>query len=909
MADNNIRSIISTANSGKKYAAVDLVRQNPILAATLSKLNQSDQVRNGYGRDGNRTISAPDQQNFQKISQEVSQKTKDAQSIMELFPELELSAQILITSIISPKDMNTTEVTFTTPKSLKSQEVTALMIAELKEYFEQVYKIEPLLPKILRQTLFESGSYPIAVIPENSVDQMINGSSKITLEGITEHLTPSGTFKNIGILGPNTITDKPTTALESFQMYSGSHVPTYDHKVMIGTESYLVVTDNPSVLKLPKVIAKSRSDRISSLLKNSKMGIAAEAYGHNGPITGSNMNDAQLTSLLYKSGRHDNKPFVKVRTGDESARESIGNPLILDLPPESVIPVYQPGNVEKHIGYFVLIDGDGNPISKDTQGTQFDDLQSRLNQSNNTMSSYLTEKARSGMGAGAGNCDTLNVNTASRLYADIVEADLLARLRNGVYGNNVSIANNEEIYRIMLARAMAKQMTQLLYIPIDLVTYFAYKYDNYGIGKSLLADMRILNSMRAMTLFARVMANIKNSIGRTQVDLKLDERDPNPKKTIETAMHEVAQTRQQAFPFGLSTPGDLVDWTQKAGFEFTFSGHPSIPDTSVTFSEKNSDYTKPDDALEEELRKRQIMTIGLPPEIVENGFNSEFATSVVANNLLLAKRVMQIQEIFIPQLTDHARKVARNDGNLVRALRGIIDDNYDKLKNHIEEDKDMAPHAANKDVIVSLLLSEFLSTFEVSLPQPNSITLDNQMEAFDKYVEALDKALNAYINSEILTSDMSGEASNSAEALKSVVKAHFLRKWLTENNVLPELAEMVITSEDGSPLVDFVSIQSEHINAMTKSVIKLLGRTHPVAQAADADIERITGNAELSETTSTDSSSSSDSGGGGDDFGMGGDMEFGMDTPTDDTPADDPEAPTETPKNNDEDIPQDVGLG
>ena len=58
-------------------------------------------------------------------------------------------------------------------------------------------------------------------------------------------------------------------------------------------------------------------------------------------------------------------------------------------------------------------------------------------------------------------------------------------------------------------------------------------------------------------------------------------------------------------------------------------------------------HIKPDTELEEELDKRAIMALGLTPEIVDTGFSPEFATTVVANNVLLAKRVIRIQEIIL----------------------------------------------------------------------------------------------------------------------------------------------------------------------------------------------------------------------------------------------------------------------
>lgn len=874
---SDLNSALSVVNSGKNIPAIQLVRDNPELAAAISKLIAPRDKPNHDNR-GNRTITPPNQTNFLNISQDIAQKAHDAESIMQLFPDMELSEQILISSILSPKDMSKVELTFVAPDDLKSPEIASALITKIKDYFNQVYKIEPLLPKILREALFETGSYPIAVIPENSVDDLINGSSRITLEAIAEITTKEGNFKNIGILGnpvQQTTTPKLAIAAESFS--SVSFQGQYQHSIKINDTvsiENLSVTDNFHALKLSKLLQKKRSQQIRSTIdSNSKLtGLGLES-------TSKKLSDAQLTGLLYKNKATGSSSFIKVKTNDELGRKPVGMPLIMKLPSEAVIPVHTPGDETKHVGYFVLIDGEGNPLNKNSEMNHFGDLQSRINagvSGSNNMSSYLLERAKKSFGD---NCTALSVDQATKVYADIIEADLLARLRNGVYGSNFNISRNEEVYRIMLSRTFQNQYTQLVYIPVDLVTYFAYKFDNRGIGKSLLDDMRILNSLRAMVLFSKVMAAIKNSIGRTQVDLKLDERDPNPQKTIETAIHEISKTRQQYFPLGLSTPGDLVDWIQKSGYEYTFSGHPGLPDTSINFSEKNSSYSPPDNDLEEELRKRAIMATGLSPEMVDNGFSSEFATTVVANNLLLSKRVLQIQEIFIPQVTDHIQKVVMNDGSLFAELVGIVKDNFAKLKSENEIDEDLLKE--NEVFICQSVVSGFIRGLTVALPQPNSVTLENQMTAFDAYVEALDKALTFYISSEVLTESFSGEAASRADELKNIVKAYFCRKWLVENNVLPELADLTIQSEDGTPVLDFASIQADHVNGIVKSVVIALDKMHRVGAAADKDIERITGGEDLGASSASPpdndfSSSSNDTGTDpidddvGDDVGLSG---------------------------------------
>ena len=890
MNDNKIRALIEARRSGKPVAAVNFVANNPEIPAVLSKLVTS-LYPTATDPSGNRRIDTIDQASMRDASADISQKSRDADLVMELFPEMELSAQILISSIISPKDMNSTEVIFGLPANLKVSPLSSLLMPIIKEHFEGAYKIEPLLPRILKEVLFGSGSYAVAVLPENSIDELINGEGSISTESLTSFVDNKGTFRPLGILGPSKIESKEHGA--NFSLESFSELKSYNVDAkrggIVGVEFVddlsstrkniqipgLFVTDNFNGLKMPKLIARARDQATEHIL-------ATESYGLSGLYqgwSGDGLNDQQLSGLFYKNRTTRITNVVKVKTDDETKRKMIGEPLILKLPSESVIPVYTPGKEEDHIGYFVLIDSEGNPVSRNSVEGQEKDLRSRLNQ-NSDMNSYLLNKASKTYST---NCDSVTFRQASKVYSDIVEADLLARLRNGIVGPVVSIANNEEIYRIMLARTLMKQNTQLMYIPKKLVTYFATEYNAYGVGQSLLDKMRNLNSLRAMLLFAKTMAQVKNSIGRTRVNLKLDPNDPNPQKAIEIAMHEVARTRQQGLPLGINSAGDLVDWVQKSGLEYAFEGHPGLPDMSLEFSEHSTNYTEPSNELSEDLRKSAIMAVGLSPETVDAGFQSEFATSVVANNLLLSKRVKKIQEIFVPQITDHCRKVALHNAYVVDLVKSTINDNLDKIIEASEKDPIISQYKeTNKTLLVHLLSLEFLSNFEITLSQPDTVVLKNQLEAFDTQEQLVSKAIEYFVSNTFLPGAFTGEqAAERVNEVKEVVKAHLMRQWMQQNNVLPELNMLGQTDEEGQPVVSFGETYKSFINGMVKSVVDLMQSTVPVGQAADKDIEKLSGGEDLGDASTASSSTGGDivtdsgsddlSGFGGSDDALGGD--------------------------------------
>lgn len=885
MQQNSLRSAITLAGSGKKVPAMQLVRNDPEMAALISKLVTSrDQAR--YDGKGNREVSNPDTFSFRSISDQLSENIRDSEIIMQLLPDMELWSQILISSILSPKDMMTTELNYTPPAELLPSDVSNTLIQLLKNHFEQVYKIKPLLPDILKDVLFKTGSYPVAVIPENSLDEVINGTPKVTMESLRAYIGNDGEIKPIGLLGASDAdkkTDKKITGIsfESLSYNAKTMKPEFA-KSRVSLEGFqdthLYVTDNPDILRVPQI-----NERIRSQVVSDTLGIRAmESVGR--------LNDRQVAGLVYKNKQAAYKQLVTLKSDSQLYRRTVGEPLIIRIASEAVIPVHIPGAPEKQIGFFILIDSEGNPISKDSVDDQYRMLGRRMSSgTTQNFPSAMVEKVNNMMGEG----NTFNPNNRShidysvRAYSELVEADLMGRLRNGVYGNGVTIASNQEVYRIMLARTLQKQNTQLLFLPVELMTYFGLKFDTNGIGRSLIDDMKILLSLRIMLMFSNVMASIKNSIGRTEVKLKLDEQDPDPKKTIEIAQHEIIRSRMNAFPIGVSSPTDMVDWLQRAAFEFTFEGHPGLPDVAVDFGEKNTNYTKPDTDLEEQLRKNSIMAAGLNPETVDAGFGAEFATSVVANNILLSKRVIQIQEKITPQLADHIRKVALASQPLSDAIRGILKENIDKIKERLTEEFAKQPD----EIIVDRVFHDFMYGFEVYLPAPNSVTLDNQKEALDKYIESLDAVLDSYISDKFFTDSTGGNISGDVSVMREVVRAYFIRKWIAENGMLPEIAQLTATSEDGAPMVNFYDEQRAHIDALAKSLTNFMVKVHKAKEENNQRLDKLgmdetgTDGSASTTTSETGGEGGSEFGGegggdfgnfGGDELGAGGDMDFGI---------------------------------
>lgn len=866
--------LITARQSGTQSAVLGLVRTNPDLVAQITKLTTPRQ-QSMHDNAGQRTITPPRQSDFQNISAGVSQKDSDAETLVQLFPEIKLASEILISSIISPNDMFTEELSFVGTDGLLSQPLSANLLPLLRAYFTDKHNLLAELPKILKESLFGSGAYAVAVIPESSVDDLINGTSAISRETLAAVMEQDGRFHPVGYLGSSaqdntngtrTFSTERFVAAERFvkpaSVQRNVTVP-IDDKTSLVLEG-LTITDNPDALKMPGIVARQRKE-MEITLRNRSFGM--ERGGGFSSAGSAKMSDRDLTGLLYRHTRQKDAALVKVKTGDEVKRYTVGKPLILKLPSESVIPVFPPGSPDKPVGYFVVLDSEGNPLSHKNNMDHFEGLRNfgKTSKSNGDMSSFLIEKAGNAFN---GRTDDVTFAQASRVYGDIVEADLLSKLRNGIYGSEVTISDNHEIYRLMLARSLSKQSTQVLFVPASMLTYFAYQFNDNGTGKSLLEDTRILSAMRAQMLFARVMAAVKNSIGRTKVRVEIDPDDPDTRNTTDMVMAEVLAARQHISPVNTINPSDVLNQVQTMGLEFEFTGGAGMPETKIEFSEHNSAYQKPDEELEEDLRKRVISGIGVPPELIDDAARPEFANIAIASNLMLAKRVRQIQEVYVVMLSVYARSIVMSDGRFIIELKKVIAANLKLVTDVTDVSKDITDLADNPELLVHMLAMEFMSNFHVSLAKPDIKSIENQKEAIELHDGLYDKVIEYFVSSDALDASIIGEeASNKLAALKGAAKSAYMRRWLATNGIMPEVFELTAVDEEGRPAFNVKEDLVNHTESIALSLLGVLKKATRVATASDAELGALGVNdagdgGTSSSTDSGDSSTTTDEGGG-----------------------------------------------
>lgn len=787
----------------------------------------------------------------QKVSAITAANITDAASLEQILPESELMQRILVSSILSPKDLMTIKLTFGLKNTniFRSQLVSPLH-AVLSKFFIDDYKIETKLPKMLRDMLFRKGSYPVLTIPESSLDVIINGKQLVSQEALTSAglSLNNGDYVNVpalGILGNGDLKQNNTASLESFFDYKTPEAFRADlTPASVKPEHNLLIsiTDNPNVLKIPHITDRLARQATMARLAAAgfgrrKTGAAMEAKAVDTgkkPVTSSDtadnafdkpMSDKQIEAL-YQNRRTINTPMQVIPTIDEALRPTQGHPLEMVLPPESVMPLFAPNDPTDHVGYIILLDANRNPLSSASIDDNFRQLEQHLAMNNEQVNAMLTSNFSELTGRQM-NSSEIEKQHMTQLYAEMMESALLNRFKTGVLGGNIALSRSDDYYRIMLARWLTKQQTIALYVPAELMTYYAFDYNQYGVGQSLTDKNKILGSIRAMLLFANTMAGIKNAVGRSRLKIQLDEEDQHPEETVHALTDNHMRNRGNMTPFGTMHLPTIADYMNIAGVEIDVEGNSMYPTVKCEVEDFNSNKVLVDTGLEEDMRRRWIMGHGTPPELVDQSQQPEFATTFLANHQIFAQGCLEKQAILCAFVTEHMVKFSKYSQPIRDDLRAVIKENIGDYKKAIEEftkaNSNIKDYKApDGDDIIDEIVDLYLDSFKVTLPQPDLGTLESQMQALSAKSDAYDKALEYYFSPEAFDSATFSDVATVIPMLKASYKMILMRDFMRENNILPELTKIVTMEEDDTPAMDLEDEMQKHLQGVMKSSGKWL---------------------------------------------------------------------------------------
>lgn len=788
---------------------------------------------NEKGQSVNQPRVGINKQSMDRVSRATQQDATDNDAIMQLNPDLELVETVMTGNILSPKDLGETELTWAIDPVLFDSEIARLLIEPVEEHFKRDYKINDRLDLVLREIMFRKGASVHIVLPENVLDHLVNGTRKVSMEDYSNLRKRMAQGEPLGFLGHPS---KPGIALESWDT-------SIDKSNTIHGDPNLLVTDNFNILKSPVMGRRVREMRIADRLNRHRVSMEAEMEKE---IQTYNWTNADIEKI-YQRNRNGQTEHAQVVTSPQyMERKSVGHPLALLPPMEAVIPVYMHGRPHEHIGYFLIVDQNGYPVSKDSSRDFYGELQSSWKGSGgNDSSSEVLRMTREAMGANSGKSD-YEADEVQRTYSSIVVNELHNRLRNGEYDQELEIGLSEEIQRIMLFRSWEQKCTQLVFIPAELVTYMAFNFNSNGVGESLLSRSKMIATMRSTLLMADTVGGMRNAVGRKKVNITLDPDDTDPEQTISNIQSGIMEQAHRSFPLAAPDPTQAMDHLIRSGFDFAINVNGAdYAETKVEYDDYNTSVNAGNPDLQDRLRRMHISGMGVHPEKVDPMSSPDFATSLTQNDLVFSRRVRAYQKAFTEFLQKFIRTYTHHSSILRQKMAKAI------IKNR----KMLSPEQT--EMPIDEIIDSFIAALEVTLPAPDNTQHERQSEAFRAYNDLLDATLEAYITPDLFPDEVLGGMTGVADKILNHVKAYFKRQWLTQNNVMPELG--VLLEMDGDkPAFSLLDYMATSQSTMGRAFMEFIKHEHDTKTKVAEEFKKLI-----------------DDAGGGGDGGFGGGDEFG----------------------------------
>lgn len=801
-----------------------------------------------------------DRFSLDKLSREIGQEIIDNDSIMQLLPDLELVETVMVGSVLSPNDYGDTDLTFTVDSDIFDSEMSLQLLEPVKHHFKKNERLDLQLQNILSEVLFKKGAFIKAVLPENILDTIVNGNNTISTEDYRDIHRRLINGEEIGFLGP--------VDPEKLNISNEAYIDSIKKDAKVVTP-FVSVTDNFNVLKAPIINSKLRSKRISDKLK-----VSVESTYSNFKETNKGFTAEQI-SKLYAQARNGVEHTMVVESPDFQKRRSVGHPTEVNIPMRAAIPVYEAGRPSEHLGYFLLVDRNGYFVSDDLNLDYYGELKSSwVNGKSKDNSSEIIRLTKDAMGAQSEHAN-FELEQALDAYASIITSQLNQRLANGLYDQELDVGLAEELKRLMFYRALKSKHTQLLYIPAELVTYIAFKYNDRGIGESLLTRSKLISMMRSVLLFADTIGATRNAVGRKRVNITLDPNDPDPEQTILGVQSLIMESAHRACPLAAPDPSQMMDSLMRSGFDFSIDTNGAdYAQTKVEYDDYITQNQMGNQELQDRLQKIHVSGMGISPEKVDPLNSPDFATTAVQNDMVMGRRVREMQRTLCHHLSKHVHRYTRHSGILRAEMAKIVEDNAVKLPPEYR--------SLSVDDVIDL----FIDSITLSLPSPDSNKTEEQTRLVEEFDRLMDVCMDAYITNDLFDDELIG-VPGAVDKVLANVRAYFKRQFLAKNNIMPELSILTEMDKDrpAFDLLDYQNLQKETFGAAILEFVKKSTITRKILAKQFKSV--IDANADGFDTDSSSGDMDdfgSDIAGTDDDFNFGDDDDITIVDETEETP-------------------------
>lgn len=686
------------------------------------------------------------QASFNRVGSDRAENRK----ILQLLPEVNKAARLIVASIFSPNDLSRQNIQVVFDSPHLDQEINERLNIMATDYFENNLQLKRHAPSWVFQAGYETGSAIFAIVPlasfakihdesyvgtESFVKKVVEPTCEITLFGFGDGPRQQATrgrfdqeIKALETLSHQIVPLELSKVIEVRPTKTDESSPSIKLLIdrMIGTEA-LSLTDNPSILQLKtesdKKSTKRRQDILNSTFRKRPM--------EEGIVTVSARRD-----LVNKE------------------RAQLGRPILQRLPPEAVTVIHTPGDPNDHQGYLVLLDHTGNPIDVIAEQSAMNPNDHNYSQSQSTLfnqvySAYGYSNQRS----------LANTEVMGRIYNQIVSEHIRTRLDKAGF-NNAAIEVSDSVMRCMFTRFLQEKKTRVLFLPKDLVTYMTFEKDQNGYGVSRLDRIKFNLGMKMAVQVSRVLASIKAAMDNRKIEIRFtDNMLENPETVFADVIREYVQKSTMSFS---TDPNQIQNQIADKSLSINGLDIPGMEQFSISNEPASrgsaSDF---DPAIQEYIDKGILNGLGVPAAAMNSLNEDEYARSVTTTNLFFAMDISIDQDVVISDVSDLLQKYSRYSEEfqeeiykIIPSLRGVDETSKKENDSSIESPKD----AENKepgitDIPLGLTLDTLLDSLRITLPHPNIAPNKAQFEALSSMVTSITETVAALFPDDLMGSD------------------------------------------------------------------------------------------------------------------------------------------------------------
>lgn len=594
---------------------------------------------------------------------------------------------------------------------------------------------------------------------------------------------------------------------------------------------------------------------------------------------------AELTEALLKKYDKNKNHFiireelVDLKTNSAKFKHQ-GHPTLIELPPESVVPICIPGAPDQHLGYFVLIDQFGQPLTIENSGMM--DKSKDCDACGGAGNVNAAYEALFGTGCCAhyGLRGPGNIQSAGNMiFNHMLDKYLKSRMKGIFNRTDLSIGRFNAVATTLFYRLLARKETMIVFVPPELLHYFAFSYDPVtGVGISKLNDIGFLLSMRLHYVIANIIALANDAVQQKIINVSVDEKAANLEGLLD-AIGNIFVAKQKLN--SSIDPSEIIRNIYSNSVAVVPRNVPGLGEFSIEPTTQNTQSVRPDNELLEQLNNLLVSHLDVPPSALNQLSEPEYAKSLVTYNLFFAKKIARYQRIWCTQIEEFIRDYATFSIPFQKALAKKLAGNMKirstpagKTSKGKPSDKKMVKGkqpalqqeklppkvkrmlADNPNVYsetnADKLVQAIIAGVTVKLPTPNIVVDNAQFEQIRNYVSNLNELADNFFPSDMISSD-DQEAQNGLNIHKAIWKRKQLGEFIGQKVGTFTMAKVPDEEDINIPeYLDLVQIYQNTNRAVTQ-------QREAIAAAGNAEGGFGEGGGDF---------------GGGDEGGFGGD-EFG----------------------------------